>query len=120
MLSQVMSQCSIIYYISYCIMSYRIMPYHFATSRYVTPHYIIPDINLYTTTNKCLQCLIQIMYSISNNWCICINVSCGHYIALHSSNIMWTLGTWAYEVRPRVSSSGRSRSPRTKSPHHER
>ena len=30
------------------------------------------------TTNRCLQCLINIMYnSIRNNWCICMNISCG-------------------------------------------
>ena len=32
----------------------------------------------YTTTNKCLQCLIKIMYTVFlNNWCICRNISCG-------------------------------------------
>ena len=36
----------------------------------------IRDRNLYTTTNKCLQCLVKHnVYSILNNWCICINLS---------------------------------------------
>ena len=47
--------------------------------RYAT---ILHDRNSYTTTNKCLQCLIQLMYTVF--WiigvCICINISCGDTI----------------------------------------
>ena len=37
----------------------------------------VRDKDLYTTTNKCLQCLLEFMYSILNNWCISKNISCG-------------------------------------------
>ena len=37
------------------------------------------DKDLYITTNNCLQCLYNQhgVYCILNNWCICINLSCG-------------------------------------------
>ena len=46
-------------------------------SRYLLITYL-RDNNLYTTTNKCLQRLLKNnVYGILNNWCICINISCG-------------------------------------------
>ena len=32
---------------------------------------------IHTPPPICLQCLLRNMYSILNNWCICINISCG-------------------------------------------